>query len=262
MPVGLPSPRRRCESGGIPFLERARAVMKKVRDHYFEQAKREGFAARSAYKLEQIDRKQRLLRPGQRVLDLGCAPGSWLQYAAGRVGPKGRVLGVDLQPVTVPLPEQVRALQGDAFALPAAALLEDGRPSDAAPHGALFDAAAHGAHFDVAPRGALFDIVLSDMAPKTTGIPSADAARSADLALRALVLAEAVLKPGGDLLVKVFQGARLAEVRKAFAAAFERVSLEKPAASRSESVEIFLLARGLRPAAARTASSAHPPEAG
>lgn len=271
MPVGLPSPRRRCESGGIPFLERARAVMKKVRDHYFEQAKREGFAARSAYKLEQIDRKQRLLRPGQRVLDLGCAPGSWLQYAAGRVGPKGRVLGVDLQPVTVPLPEQVRALQGDAFALPAAALLEDGRPADTAPHGALvdtaprdalFDAAAHGAHFDVAPRGALFDIVLSDMAPKTTGIPSADAARSADLALRALVLAEAVLKPGGDLLVKVFQGARLAEVRKAFAAAFERVSLEKPAASRSESVEIFLLARGLRPAAARAAAPAHPPEAG
>ncbi len=236
--------------------------MKKVRDHYFEQAKREGFAARSAYKLEQIDRRQRLLRPGQRVLDLGCAPGSWLQYAAGRVGPKGRVLGVDLQPVTVPLPEQVHVLQGDVFELPAAALLYEPLASEGAPRDALFDVAPHGAHFDVAPNGALFDIVLSDMAPKTSGIPSADAARSADLALRALVLAEAVLKPGGDLLVKVFQGARLAEVRKAFAAAFERVSLEKPAASRSESVEIFLLARGLRPAAGRPESSAPVPEAG
>lgn len=190
--------------------------MKQVRDHYFHKAKREGFAARSAYKLEEIDRKQRLFRSGLRVLDLGCAPGSWLQYAAGRVGPKGCVVGVDVQPVSIALPERVRVVAGDVFDLPLAGL---------------------------APDGQRFDLVLSDMAPKTTGVPSADADRSAELALRALAVADAVLKPGGDLLVKVFQGARLVEVRKAFAARFKRVSLEKPPASRSESVEIFLLAR-------------------
>jgi 23S rRNA (uridine2552-2'-O)-methyltransferase len=197
--------------------------MKRIQDHYFRKAKREGFAARSAYKLEEMDRKQRLLRPHQRVLDLGCAPGSWLQYAAERVGPKGVVIGADLQPVTVPLPPQAHTIVGDAFALSPETLRDGGPP---------------------------FDLVLSDMAPKTTGIPSADAARSAELALRALDLARAVLRPGGDLLVKVFQGAQLPDVRKAYAVVFERVTLEKPAASRSESVEIFLLGRSLRPATA------------
>jgi len=229
--------------------------MKKIRDHYFEQARREGFAARSAYKLVEIDRKQRLLRRGWRVLDLGCAPGSWLQVAAERVGPHGRVVGVDLRAVTVALPSHVRVLQGDAFALSPEALLEAVSPDNAAPQGAPDSAGPEGppdgkaadpASAGTAPKGARFDLVLSDMAPNTSGIPSADAARSAEMALRALVLAEAVLRPGGDLLVKVFQGARLPELRRAFAAVFERVSLEKPTASRSESVEIFLLARGLR----------------
>jgi 23S rRNA (uridine2552-2'-O)-methyltransferase len=218
--------------------------MKKVQDRYFQQAKREGFAARSAYKLEEIDRGQRLLRPGQRVLDLGCAPGSWLQVAAERVGMRGRVVGVDVQPVSIALPSQVRVVQGDAFSLSPEALLQALAP-DGAP-----DSPARG--------GARFDLVLSDMAPKTTGIPSADAARSAELALRALSLAQATLRPGGDLLVKVFQGARLSEVRKAFAAAFERVSLEKPPASRGESVEIFLLGRGLRPVASAAERASNP----
>lgn len=195
--------------------------MKKVQDHYFKQAKREGFAARSAFKLEEIDRRQRLLRPGMRVLDLGCAPGSWLQYAAQRVGAKGRVVGIDLQPVTAPLPGHARAIQGDAFDTLPEALLED----------------AH-----------RYDAVLSDMAPKTTGIPSADAARSAELVLRALALATAVLKPGGLLLAKVFQGSRMQELRGALARHFDRVSIEKPKASRSESVEVFLLGQGFRSA--------------
>ncbi len=193
--------------------------MKKIQDHYFKQAKREGFAARSAFKLEEIDRRQRLLRPGMRVLDLGCAPGSWLQYAAHRVGPKGQVLGVDLQTVTVALPPQARTLQGDVFEIEPEALLEG---------------------------GPLFDVVISDMAPKTTGIPSADAARSAELVLRAVTLATSLLKPGGSLLAKVFQGSRMAEVRAELALCFERVSIEKPKASRAESVEVFLLGSGFR----------------
>jgi 23S rRNA (uridine2552-2'-O)-methyltransferase len=193
--------------------------MKKVQDHYFKQAKQQGYAARSAFKLEEIDKKQRLLRPGMHVLDLGCAPGSWLQYAAERVGAQGRVLGIDLQPVTVQLPPHAQARQGDAFVTAPATLLEGGR---------------------------LFDAVISDMAPKTTGIPSADAARSAELVLRALAVAQGVLKPGGVLLAKVFQGNRMAELRTAFAASFDKVSIEKPKASRAESVEVFLLGTGYR----------------
>ncbi len=193
--------------------------MKRVQDHYFRKAKREGFAARAAYKLEEIDRKRRLLRPGMRVLDLGCAPGSWLQYAAGRVGPRGAVVGIDLQPVTIPLPEQARAVAGDIFTT--------------APE-------------TLAPDGQLFDAILSDMAPNTTGIPSADAARSAELARRALDLAEALLRPGGALLVKVFQGAEFPPLRAAFRERFDKVTVEKPKSSRSESVEVYLLGTGKR----------------
>jgi 23S rRNA (uridine2552-2'-O)-methyltransferase len=193
--------------------------MKKVRDHYATRARREGFAARSAYKLEEIDRRRRLLRPGQRVLDLGCAPGSWLQYAARRVGPSGQVLGVDLEPVGLALPPQVRVITADVLALSGEELLGEGPP---------------------------FDLVLSDMAPRTSGIKGADAARSAGLARRALALAASLLRPGGALLVKVFQGAELPALRKEFAAAFERVSLEKPKASRAESVEVFLLGQERR----------------
>jgi 23S rRNA (uridine2552-2'-O)-methyltransferase len=188
-----------------------------VRDHYFHKAKREGFAARSVYKLEEIDGRKRLLRPGMHVLDLGAAPGSWLQYAAGRIGPSGQAVGVDLQPCNVPLPPHARFIAADALELDPAALLEEGGP---------------------------FDVILSDMAPRTSGIPSADAARSAELVLRALALAEALLRPGGALLAKVFQGARTPELRAAFREVFEQVSLEKPRASRAESVEVFLLGMG------------------
>jgi 23S rRNA (uridine2552-2'-O)-methyltransferase len=188
--------------------------MKKVRDHYFQRAKREGFAARSVYKLEELERRFRLLAPGRRVLDLGCAPGSWLQYAAQRVGPQGCVVGVDLQPVTVSLPAQASSLVADVFALEPAQL-----PAGAAP----------------------FDVILSDMAPATTGIRSADAARSAQLVLRALALAGPLLRPGGSLLVKVFQGAELPALREAFRQAFARVQIAKPKASRAESVEVYLL---------------------
>lgn len=204
--------------------------MKKVQDPYFHKARREGFAARSVYKLEQIDKKRRLLKSGMRVLDLGAAPGSWMQYAAARVGSGGKVVGVDLQPVTASLPDHASAIVADVFTLTVESL-----------------AAATGSQ----KSGAPFDLLLSDMSPKTTGIPSADAARSADLVLRTLELSATqlasggpLLVPGGALLAKIFQGARLDEVRKAFAASFAKVSLEKPKASRAESVEIYLLGLG------------------
>lgn len=188
--------------------------MKKVQDHYFHRAKREGYAARSVYKLEELDRRYHLLGPGRRVLDLGCAPGSWLQYVAGRVGQGGLAVGVDLKALSLTLPAQARTIQGDVFELEPRSLQVD---------------------------GALFDLVLSDMAPRTSGIKSADAARSAQLVLRALELARALLRPGGTLLVKVFQGAELPALRAAFRQVFTRVSIAKPRASRAESVEVYLL---------------------
>lgn len=196
--------------------------MKKVRDHYAQQARRQGFAARSVYKLEELDRRFGLLRPGQRVLDLGCAPGSWLQYAARRVGSSGRVVGVDLQPTTAALPPHARTIVADVQELAPDALLAADTPA--------------------------FDVVLSDMAPRTSGIKSADAARSAQLVLGALELAQAVLRPGGTLLVKVFQGAQMDALRAAFRESFARVRIAKPKASRSESVELYLLGEERREA--------------
>ncbi len=224
--------------------------MKKVQDHYFQKARREGFAARSVYKLEEIDRRRRLLRRGMRVLDLGSAPGSWLQYAARAVGAEGAVVGVDLQPVNVRLPGNAVVIQGDIFEMEPATLIATlmGQPADggAEQQGTEQQRIEQQATASRA-RGGLYDLMLSDMAPRTTGIPSADAARSAELVLRALELSAALLRPGGALLAKVFQGAALPELRRAFGQAFEKVSLEKPKASRAESVEVFLLGSGRKP---------------
>ena len=166
------------------------------------------------YKLEEIDRRFELLRPGGRVLDLGCAPGSWLQYAGKRVGSRGRVVGLDLSEVAATLPEQVVVLTGDVFEVTPDVLRSHAES---------------------------FDVVLSDMAPPTSGVKFADAARSAALVQRAHELARELLVPGGHLLAKVFEGAEtqalLEELRQSFAMS-RRV---KPKGSRSESKETFLL---------------------
>ncbi len=189
-------------------------------DHFFKKARAEGYAARSVYKLEELDRRHGLLGPGKRVLDLGCAPGSWLLYAARRVGPAGRAVGLDRNPVETSLPAQAVALVGDVYATPPAEL----------------EAAA----------GGPFDVVLSDMAPDTSGVAFADAARSVDLADRALEIAVALLAPGGSFLVKVFQGSDLEAYVTRVRASFRDVRLEKPAASRKQSREIYVLGRGAR----------------
>ena len=188
--------------------------MKKIKDHYFHKAKRNGYVARSAYKLEEIDKKHKIIRKGNLVLDLGCSPGSWLQYASRRVGEEGEVLGVDLKPVNRPLPSHVKVLQGDIFELTAK---------------------------DLGMSGGMIDVILSDMAPKTTGIRATDAQRSYALNQRVLQLAEELLRPQGMLLVKAFQGASLDELRSAFRNSFAKVKFCKPKSSRAESVEIFLL---------------------
>jgi 23S rRNA (uridine2552-2'-O)-methyltransferase len=188
--------------------------LKKIKDHYFHKAKRDGYVARSAYKLEEIDKKHRLLRKGNLVLDLGCSPGSWLQYAAGKVGEQGQVLGVDLQTVKLSLPKNVKVLQADIFEMTVK---------------------------DFEMNGGMVDVVLSDMAPKTTGIRDTDAQRSYALNQQVFELSGDLLRPHGTLLVKAFQGAPLEQLRREFSSSFAQVKLCKPKSSRSESVEIFLL---------------------
>jgi 23S rRNA (uridine2552-2'-O)-methyltransferase len=189
------------------------------RDSFFKRAKREGWAARSVYKLEEIDRAVRLLSRGDRVLDLGASPGSWTQYASRAVGPSGQVVAVDLHPLRIPVPGNVRALAGDAFALEPEALR-------------------------AAASGHSFDVVLSDMAPATTGDHFVDQQRSADLCLRALSLARAVLRAGGHLVVKALEGESLREVVAAMRAEFRSVRLVRPKGSRKGSTEIFTIGLG------------------
>lgn len=188
----------------------------KKADSFTKAAKAQGYPARSVFKLEEIDRRTRLLRPGQRVLDLGAAPGSWSKYAAERVGPRGRVLAIDLSEITAVMPANVERVQGDVFDLGA----------------------------DVLARGAPYDVVLSDMAPATTGTRFADQARSFELFMRALDVAAEVLAPGGSFIGKIFMSDDFVRARDRARALFAEVRVLRPEATRSQSYEVFLA--GLR----------------
>jgi 23S rRNA (uridine2552-2'-O)-methyltransferase len=185
-------------------------------DHFGRRARREGFAARSVFKLEEIDRRVKLLAPGKRVLDLGAFPGSWTSYAAQRVGERGRVLGIDKTEFRGTLPAWAEIRTGDALTLD---LVTELGPAS-------------------------FDVVLSDMAPSTTGQKFVDQARSYDLFSRALAVAEAVLVPGGHFVGKIFVGGDFELAKKEVHRIFEETKIIKPPASRSESYETFLV--GLR----------------
>jgi 23S rRNA (uridine2552-2'-O)-methyltransferase len=191
----------------------------KRHDKFFKKAREGGYAARSVFKLEEIDKKFRLLRPGERVLDLGCRPGSWLKYAAGVVGRHGTVIGLDRAPLPAEIPG-ARALVGDVFTITDEELLGDLRA---------------------------FDAVLSDMAPDTTGVRSADQARSAALVEEALGRAERLLAPGGVFVAKVFQGPDVPAIRKRMEQRFGEVFLYKPEASRSASAEVYLVGKSFIP---------------
>ncbi len=193
-----------------------------VNDPYVQRSKREGYRSRSAYKLTEIDERDRLLRPGQVIVDLGAAPGGWTQVAARRVGSAGRVIGIDLLPV-----EEV----------PGATLIQ-----------ADFTARKGLEALDAALGGRRADLVLSDMAPNLSGIAVSDQARSMALAEAALEFALAHLQPEGAFLVKVFQGAGYDEFLRAMRAGFAKVWVRKPDASRGESAEQYLLGRGLKTA--------------
>jgi 23S rRNA (uridine2552-2'-O)-methyltransferase len=189
-------------------------------DFYVRQSVEQGYRSRAAYKLMEIDDKDRLLKPGAVVVDLGCAPGGWCQVAAERMKGQGRIVGIDLLEMTGL--NHVSFIQGD------------------------FTEAAPLAELETLLAGQRVDLVMSDMAPNITGVTVADQARSYHLAELGLEFAEKWLKPGGAFLVKVFQGAGFEEYVRQLRGVFQTVAVRKPDASRDRSREVYLLGRGLR----------------
>ena len=191
-----------------------------VNDAHVQRARAEGWRSRAAFKLTEIDDRDKLLRPGMTVVDLGSAPGSWSQVAARRVAPGGRLVALDLLPMEAL--HGVEFIQGD--------FREDTTVQALA----------------AALEGRQVDLVLSDMAPNMSGIGMVDQARVMLLAELTLEFCALHLKLGGDMLVKVFQGDGFMELRRALQQQFQTLQMRKPAASRNRSAEIYLLARGKR----------------
>ena len=190
------------------------------KDHFHQRAKREGYRSRAAYKLVEIQSGERLLLPGQRVADLGCWPGSWLQVASTEVGSRGRVVGVDIAAIDPPLmKENVIALCADLTAASTAAAI-------------------------LAALGGEADVVLSDAAPKLSGVRATDRAREEALLEAVAALIPPLLREGGALLIKILDGPEAQSVERGLRRRFARSKTLKPRASRRGSAERYLLARG------------------
>jgi len=182
-------------------------------DYYTQKAQQEKYPARSVFKLREIQQKTNIFQKNQRVLDLGCAPGSWLLQAADYVGSNGVVLGIDLIPVKVSYPSHVETREGDVF--------------DIAP--------------ELVKQKKLFDVILSDMAPLTTGRKDVDATRSMALCETALWVADMLLVPGGAFVCKIFQQADFQQFIEKVKQIFEKVKILKPKSTRKASKEIFVI---------------------
>ncbi len=193
------------------------------KDHYHQRAKREGRRSRACFKLEEIQRKERLMRRGGRVVDLGCWPGGWLEVASRAVGPKGRVVGLDLAEIDPPIENaNVVALVGD--------LAQEGV-----------------AERLLAELGGPADTLLSDAAPKLTGVRATDRAREEALLEAVEALVPQLLRPGGDVLIKLLESPESQAVARRIKARFERSRTVRPQATRRGSSERYLLARGFLP---------------
>jgi 23S rRNA (uridine2552-2'-O)-methyltransferase len=197
-----------------------------INDPYVKLAQKEGYRARAAYKLKEIDEGEKLIKPGQVIVDLGCTPGSWAQYTRRKLagaeggGINGTMIGLDMLPME-PIAD-MHFIQGD------------------------FREARILRQLDTILAGRRADLVLSDMAPNLSGIPTADAARMEHLIDLAIEFAQFHMKPGGALLVKCFNGTGYSQIVEKFRAEFKVVTQKKPKASRDKSSEIFLLGRGLK----------------
>lgn len=189
-------------------------------DSFYHKAKKEGYLARSIYKLKEIDEKYRILHQGHRVLDLGAAPGSWMQYAIEKVTDRGLVVGIDLNPIQLTGSDRVLTLQADILTYPFVDLIKE-----------------HG----------LFHAVVSDVAPKTTGQRDRDHELSIELCNMAFDVAKMSLKKGGTFVSKMYQGEHLKPFLNRLKPHFEMVKSQKPSASRSESKEVFVVGLKFKP---------------
>lgn len=199
-----------------------RWMVEHLRDPYVRKARQEGYRTRASFKLAELDQREHLIRPGQVIVDLGAAPGGWSQYARRVAGPSGRVVAIDRLPLAGLTGVEILTCdlrEGDVVRERLRAL-------------------------GVKPGG--IGLVLSDMAPNITGDPSVDQARMLELGMCALDLARTWLAPGGDLLVKFFQGSECPVMREVLEGEFARVKLVKPRASRARSAEVYFLARNRR----------------
>ena len=226
--------RARNDQKGSGLMARSKSSSEWMRQHvtdqYVKRAARDGFRSRAAFKLQEINDRDKLIKPGMCVVDLGAAPGGWSQLVAPLVGAQGKVLALDMLAMD-PIPN-VERIQGDFREQTVLERLEqalEGRP---------------------------VDLVLSDMAPNISGVRDADQTRWAHLSELAMDFARTHLKPGGALLVKCFQGAGVDELRREMSALFDSVVVRKPKASRDRSREFFLLGRGCRRQADRPAPQA------
>lgn len=195
-------------------------LQRHVSDPFVKQAQRDGYRSRSAYKLTELNEKDRLIRPGMRIMDLGSAPGGWSQVAGKLVGAKGRVLATDILPME-PL-KNVDFIQGDF--------------TDDAVVEKLLEWLG----------GGKFDLIISDIAPNITGIDSADQASSMNFLELALDTVRRTLKPGATFVAKMFQGSGSDQYIKDLRTSFEKVLIRKPAASRAESREVYIVAKGFK----------------
>ncbi|WP_230532121.1 RlmE family RNA methyltransferase [Microvirga roseola] len=224
---GVRNLKQRVKTANKRSLSSQKWLERQLNDPYVARAKREGYRSRAAFKLLEIDEKYQILKPGQRVVDLGAAPGGWSQIAAKKVGAKGKVVGIDLLPID-PM-AGVEFIQLD-----------------------FLDESAPGKLIEM--LGGPADVVMSDMAANTTGHKKTDHLRIIGLAEAAIYFAREILAPGGAFVAKVFQGGTenqlLADLKRDFAV----VRHVKPAASRADSAELYVLATGFRGAADRTPS--------
>jgi 23S rRNA (uridine2552-2'-O)-methyltransferase len=193
------------------------------KDAYYRRAKKEGYRSRAAYKLLELNRRFHIIRPGDRVVDLGAAPGGWLQVAAQLTGAKGRVIGVDIQPIAAFAEENILILHGDAASEDIRERIKE-----------LLGSSAH--------------CVLSDLSPRLSGIRHADVSRSVELARLALKIACNLLRPGGNFLVKLFVSEELEGFTRELKGHFRSVHATRPEATRKGSSEIYLCGRGFLPA--------------
>ncbi len=193
----------------------------KVKDHFYKKAKKESFLARSIYKLEEIDKKYKVLKAGDNLIDLGYHPGSWVQYAATKVGRKGSVIGIDIKPVNKKLVhlDNINLYEQDVFEFDPSEFLGDNK---------------------------YFDVVLSDMAPNTTGIKSVDQDRSLALVESVFELLPRMLKVEGNFVIKVFDSNDAQVFLKSQKKRFHSFDYFKPKSTRSVSKEFFLIAKGFK----------------